>query len=225
LEPIEAPTPEVLLAIKDQPIGTDNDPRQLDEDPDLWDMANAARTVTSDPALLANAVAEPILLDDQSIEELVKNPGIFRGRMFELGGLIREAGTVQIEENPLREREMSSAWVRNDSLGDFLLHLKAPGQFDFHAKKGPIIFHGWFLKLWAYKDRNGALRRSPVFVVVDAAPQEAHTPPFAGQIVLMFLGFALVIGLLLFWLIKRDRRASDLAMQKLTERRQARRNS
>ncbi|MHC4380684.1 MAG: hypothetical protein ACYSU1_06305, partial [Planctomycetota bacterium] len=127
LDPIAAPTPEVLYAIKDQPIGTDNDPRQLDEDPDLWDMANAARTVTHDADLLAGAIAEPLLLDGQSIEDLVQNPSIFRGRMFELGGLIREASTVQLAENPLREREMSSAWVRNDSLGDFLLHLKAPG--------------------------------------------------------------------------------------------------
>lgn len=224
MDPIEAPTPEVLYAIKDHPLGTDNDPRQLDEDPALWDMANAARTVANDPELLAAATADSILLDDKTIEDLVQNPDIFRGRMFELGGLVREARSVQVPENPLREREMSSAWVRNDFLGDFLLHLKAPGKFDFLPDKGPIIYHGWFLMLWAYKDTKEALRRSPVFVVVDAVPQEAYTPPFAGQVVVMFLGFALAIGLLLFWLIRRDRRASDLAMRKLTERRQTRRN-
>lgn len=225
MPPSEVPTPAVLLALKDHPLGTDNDPRQLDEEPALWDMANAARTVSGDPQLLTDAIAETILLDDQTIEELVQNPDIFRGRMFELGGLIREARTVQVPENPLREREMSSAWVRNDFLGDFLLHLKAPGTFDFHPNKGPIVFHGWFLMLWAYVDTNGIPRRAPVFVVVDAEPQESFTPPFAGQIVVMFLGLALVIGLLLFWLIKRDRRASDLALQKLTERRQARRGT
>ncbi len=224
-EPIDAPSLEVLAEVQDQPLGTDNDPRLLDEDPALWHVANAALQVRTHPDLLAQSIQNAILLDDETIQDLVQNPAIYRGKMFELGGMVREARTVQIAENPLRVREMSSAWVRNDFLGDFLLHLKAPGQFRFDISQGPIIFHGWFLMLWAYKDTAGNLRRAPVFVVVDAKPQELTTPPIAGEIVLMFLGIACAIGLLLFWLVRQDRRQSQRNLEQLIERRRKRRAS
>ena len=43
--------------------------------------------------------------------------------------------------------------------------------------------------------------------------------------VMMFLGVAMSIGLLLFWLVRRDRRTSQRAMQKMLNRRENRAGS
>ncbi|MDA0667003.1 MAG: hypothetical protein O3A95_03100 [Planctomycetota bacterium] len=222
--PITEPSPDFLIDVRDHPIGTDNNPTKLDRDPYLWHLLNVARTVGHDEELHAKAIEDSIVLDEETLKALVQNPAIFRGRMFELGGMVREASKNQLGENPLREKNISSAWIRNDLVGTNLTHLKAPGVFDFGESKGPIIYHGYFLMLWAYVDTEGNRLRTPVFVVIDAATQEKITPPFAGQIIIMFLAIAIVIGILLFLLIKRDKKASDLALAKVAERRAARRN-
>lgn len=220
---IQEPSLVLLSNVEDHPIGTHNNPTKLDRDPYLWHLLNVARTIGHDEELREKATEDSILLDETTLAELAQNPAIFRGRMFELGGMVREASTSQMGENPLRERNISSAWIRNDLVGTNLTHLKAPGDFDFGANKGPIIYHGYFHMLWAYEDTEGNRLRTPVFVVVDAVAQEKVTPPFAGQMVLMFLVIAIVIGIFLFMLIKRDKRTSDLALEKVAQRRAARR--
>lgn len=222
--PISEPSLTLLANVKDQPLGTHNNPTLLDRKPELWHLMNVARTVGRDPDLLAKATKDSILLDEASLKELSKNPGVFRGRMFELGGMVREEGTSQVGENPLRERNISSAWIRNDLVGTNLTHLKAPGNFQFGLNRGPMIYHGYFLMLWAYEDTEGNHLRTPVFVVTDAVAQEKITPPFAGQIIMMFLGIAIAIGFILFTLIKRDKKASHVAMGKVAARRAARKN-
>lgn len=221
--PTQTPSLTLLSDVQDHPIGTHNNPTKLDTNPYLWHLLNVARSVGYDEELRDKAIEDAIVLDEVTLKALVQNPAIFRGRMFELGGMVREARTSQMGENPLRERNISSAWIRNDLVGTNLTHLKAPGDFDFGANKGPIIYHGYFLMLWAYEDTEKNRLRTPVFVVVDAVAQEKITPPFAGQIVLMFLVIAIVIGLFLYVLIKRDKKASDLAMMHVAERRAARR--
>lgn len=222
-EPATEPSFEYLATLKDHPLGTDTDTLLLNNDPGLWHLANIARTVRADPALVEAAKAEAITIDDKTIEDLVENPAIFRGRMFEFGGKVVRSSVVEIPENPLRESKMSSAWVRNDFVGNFLMHAKAAGDFPLEVSEGPVIYYGYFLMLWGYEsDKEGPLR-TPVFVVIDAQPQVAYTPPFAGQMVAIFLCLALALGFWLFILAKRDRAASDANMQKLTERRQARR--
>ncbi|MGB0952777.1 MAG: hypothetical protein ACPG31_06110 [Planctomycetota bacterium] len=223
-EPATEPSFEYLATLKDHPLGTDTDTLLLNQDPGLWHLANVARTVRQDPALVEAAKANAITIDDKTIEDLVANPGIFRGRMFEFGGKVVRASMVDIPETPLRETRMSSAWVRNDFVGDFLMHAKAPGEFELKVSEGPVIYYGYFLMLWGYDSKDEGPMRTPVFVVIDAQPQEAYTPPFAGQMVVIFLALALALGFWLFILAKRDRAASDASMKKLTERRQARRN-
>ncbi|PCJ53056.1 MAG: hypothetical protein COA70_10365 [Planctomycetota bacterium] len=221
--PITEPSLEFLTNVRDHPIGTHNNPTKLDRDPYLWHLLNVARTVGHDKKLHAKAIEDAIVLDENTLKALAKNPAIFRGRMFELGGMVREASKNQLGENPLREENISSAWIRNDLVGTNLTHLKAPGVFDFGENKGPIIYHGYFLMLWAYEDTKKNRLRTPVFVVIDAEAQEKITPPFAGQIVLMFLVIAIVIGIFLFLLIKRDKKASDVALTKVAARRASRR--
>ena len=220
---LQEPSLALLAEVKDHPIGTHNNPTKLDTNPYLWHLLNVARTVGHDEELHKKAIEEAIVLNEATLKDLAQSPAIFRGRMFELGGMVREASTSQMSENPLRERNISSAWIRNDLVGTNLSHLKAPGDFDFGANQGPIIYHGYFLMLWAYEDTKGNRLRTPVFVVVDAVAQEKITPPFAGQMVLMFLAIAIVIGIFLYLLIKRDKKANDVAMAKVAARRASRR--
>ena len=226
LEPSLTPDLEFMATVKDLPLGTDNRVENINTLPSMWHLANVARSVTADPASFAAAIADPLIMNYDTLKMLSENPEIYRGRMFELGGMIRGLPTtVRVGENPLRERNISSSWIRNDFNGDVLMHLKAPGVFPFDAESGPVVFHGYFLMLWAYIDTKGIPRRTPVFVVVDSFVEDPYTPPFAGQMVMMFLGVAMSIGLLLFWLVRRDRRTSQRAMQKILNRRENRAGS
>jgi len=220
LEPSLEPDLELLARVKDQPLGTDNRVENLNTMPEMWHLANVAKTLAKDPAAMEVAFKKSIVIDYDTLKALSENPEIYRGRLFELGGMIRGTpSTIRVGENPLRETQISSTWIRNEYNGDVLVHLKAPGKFPFDAVGGPVVFHGYFLMLWAYVDTKNIPRRAPVFIVVDSFTEEPYTPPFASQMVLMFLGIAVGIGLLLFWLIRRDRRNSQLAMQKMLERR------
>lgn len=226
LEPRLEPDFELMARVKDQPLGTDNRIENLNTLPAMWHLANVAESVRSTPETLAAATEEAMVIDYEMLDKLSKDPEIYRGRMFDVGGMYAGTpATVRIEENPMRATEMSSAWIRNDFNGDVLVHLKAPGEFDFDTDRDPVVFHAYFLMLWAYVDTEGIPRRAPVFVVVDNYYDEPYTPPFAGQMVAMFLGIAVTIGFLLFWLVRRDRRNSELAMQKVLDRRQSRSKS
>lgn len=226
-EPTSAPDMAYLAGLRDQPIGTHNDVEKLNTMPEMWHLANVARTVGATPESLAEAIKDPLVMDWDLLKSLAENPEIYRGRMFEIGGIIRgDPATVRVGENPLRETKISSAWIRNDSVGDVLLHLKAPGAFPFNENGlKPTVYHGYFMMLWAYYDSKEIPRRGPVFVVVDSFSPDPYTPPFAGQIVVMFLGIAIAIGCLLFWLVRKDRRTSELAMQKVLDRRKSRPSS
>lgn len=221
--PVDTPNAVFLNQVKDHPLGSHNDPLELNRDVHMWHLANVVKTIAEDPEKLAAALEDPIVLDDKTIEQLVQAPDIFRGKMFELGGLVRESSTVDTGENPIREPKVSSAWIRNDLVGDFLTHLKAPGSFHFGQNEGPIIYHGYFLKLWGYEDRKGNKMRSPVFVVVDAKPQEKVVPPFAGQAVMGFMALAIVLAFFLVHLARKDKQANAAQMEKLQARREARR--
>lgn len=220
LEPISEPDSELMAQLEDHPLGTNNDPRKLDQRKELWHLMNLAQSVNAEGGVDHE---DAILLDYDKLVALSKNPEVYRGRLFELGGLVREAATVRAEENPLRVREISSAWIRNESLGDTLMHLKAPGDFNFYPNKGPVIYHGYFLMLWAYVDTKSIPRRVPVFVVTDAEVQVVPTPPFAGQMAFLFIGIAVVLGLLMFFVVQRDRKRNTAAMEALVAKRAARR--
>jgi hypothetical protein len=224
-EPTATPDLGLLAGVRDQPLGTHNDPRLVDEEPGLWHLLNVARTVKEDSAALAALQAEATMLDYETLEALSRDPELFRGRLFKLGGMVREAATVRARENPLRAREISSAWTRNDMHGDTLLHLKAAGEFDFQAGKGPVEYHGFFLMLWSYVDTQGQPRRVPVFAVTDADVPVLPTPPFANQMAFIFIGLAVAIGGLMYLIVQRDRKRNEAAMKALVEKRAARRRA
>lgn len=227
-DPVSEPDMAMLANLKDHPIGTHNKLGLLNELPEMWHLANVAKTIGSNPELLAETIKDPIVLNYDTLKELSENPALNRGRIYKFGGqIVRDsASVVRVGENPLREEKISSAWVRNEYNGDVLVHVKAPGEFDF-TKYGqqPTVFHGYFLMLWAYLDTEDVPRRTPVFVVTDSFTEEPYTPPFAGQMVLMFLGVAIGIGALLFWLVQKDRQTSELARQKMLDRRENRSGS
>ena len=223
--PATEPDMAMLASVKDHPIGTHNKLHLVNEMTEMWHLANVAKTVGASPELLAEKIAEPIVLNYDTLKELSENPEINRGQIYKFGGQVVKdsASVVRVGENPLRETSISSAWIRNEYNGDVLVHVKAPGKFEFD-KYGlkPTVFHGYFLMLWAYLDTEDVPRRTPVFVVTDSFTEEPYTPPFAGQMVLMFLGVAVGIGALLFWLVRRDRLISEAAKQEIFDRREKR---
>ena len=79
-------------------------------------------------------------------------------------------------ETPLRMDRMESAWLRNNSSTiDTLIRVCAPQGFDFRDPPGAVVMHGWFLQLYAYEDKEGNLRRAPVFIVT--GEDDSLAPP------------------------------------------------
>ncbi|MFT7517273.1 MAG: hypothetical protein ACI84O_001063 [Myxococcota bacterium] len=217
------PNMRLLNKLKDQPIGTHNKTQLLDKLPEMWHLAYIAREMRRAPELAAEASKDAILLDFATLTDLVTNPEIYRGQVFELGGEIVEAHTGRTTENSLRSREVSSAWVRNSFLGDTLLHLKAADNFAFDKYAGNTIFHGYFLMLWAYTDGKAIPRRTPVFVVYESHAQRTVMPQGTSMLIYSFLGVIMLLGLLIFLHVKRDTKNRLLAMQALTNRKRKRR--
>ena len=216
--PLTQPDMRMLNKLKDQPIGTDNNTLELNELKEMWHLANVAREMKRDPERAAKANEEAILLDFATLTDLVKNPELYRGQIFEIGGEVVEAHAVRTGENSLRSREISSGWLRNSFLGDTLLHVKAADDFAFDAFQGNAIMHGYFLMLWAYVDRQGAARRVPVFVVYDSREQETLMPDDANPLIFAFLGSIMVLGLILFFAVRRENRQRNEAMRALVAR-------
>ncbi|MDP6963573.1 MAG: hypothetical protein QGF46_05340, partial [Planctomycetota bacterium] len=189
--PIFEPDMRVLNKVQDQPIGTDNNPLKLNSHKGMWHLANVAREMRANPDQAAAATKSALLLDFEMLNNLVKNPELYRGRVFEIGGEVVEAHTGRTGENSLRSREVSSAWLRNSFLGDTLLHVKAADNFAFDRYRGNSILNGYFLMLWAYTDTQGIPRRAPVFVVYDSRPQATTMPEGTSLVVYGFLGLSL----------------------------------
>jgi hypothetical protein len=224
--PAEAPTSKpdmrLLNQVIDQPIGTDNNPSLLNSNKEMWHLANVARELRRNPEMAAKANEKAAMLDFEVLSDLVKNPELYRGRVFELGGEIVEAHTGRATENPLRSREISSAWIRNSFLGDTLLHVKAADNFAFDKYAGNSIMHGYFLMLWAYTDTQMVPRRAPVFVVYDSHEQQTTMPQGTGMVIYGFLGLVLVLGFIIFNAVRRDDEKRKVAMHALAERKRKR---
>ncbi len=188
----------------------------------MWHLANVAREMRRNPERAAKANEEAILLDFATLTDLVKNPELYRGQIFEIGGEVVEAHAVRTGENSLRSREISSGWLRNSFLGDTLLHVKAADVFTFDAFPGNSIMHGYFLMLWAYIDRQGASRRVPVFVVYDSREQETLMPDDANPLIFGFPGSIMALGLILFFAVRRENRQRNEAMRALADRQRRR---
>lgn len=222
------PTLEVdmpmLNKLKDMPLGSDAPVGEINQRPEFWHLANVAKSLGEAPEKLEAMREEAIVIDYESLKQLSEYPELFRGRMFKLGGrVVMDPTSVRAGENPLREVKVSSTWIRNEFNGDVLLHLKAPGVYPFDRyARAPAVYHGFFLMLWAYQDRDGNMRRAPVFVVTDSFQEKPITPPFAGQMVLAFMGIAVAIALFLFWLVRRDKRQQAEVREKMLSRKRDR---
>ena len=221
--PLLQPDMRMLNKLKDQPIGTDNNTLELDKLKEMWHLANVAREMRRDPERAAEANKEAIMLDFATLSDLVKNPELYRGQIFELGGEVVEAHTGRTGEHSLRSREVSSAWLRNSFLGDTLLHVKAADNFAFDEYVGNSILHGYFLMLWAYTDRQGVPRRAPVFVVYDSREQQTTMPQGANPMIYGFLAVISLLGVILFTAVRRENKNRAVAIQALTERKRKRR--
>jgi hypothetical protein len=216
--PVPEPNTLLLAEVVDPDIGSDE---PLDER-GLWHLLNVARTVMAEDGGTERAFADAQTLDDPLLEDLAQAPEIYRGQPFLLGGMVRgRPSPVNLGENPLRMPQMETAWLRNNSSGvDTLLHLLAPQGFDFNEPEGAVLFHGWFLQLYAYEDRDGNLRRAPVFIVTDIEGVAGKPPPWASDVLWGFIGLSVLLAGAMVVLIRRDKkRAAEFDAMRRARRR------
>lgn len=227
--PLEKPKNKVdfkiVRKVQDHPIGTHNDPTLLNEMQEMWHLANVAQEWRRSPELAKEHNQKALLLDFEMLKKLVDEPELYRGQVFELGGEVVESHTGRAKENPIRSREISSAWLRNSFLGDTLLHVKSAGKMPFNQYQGNSIMRGFFLMLWAYTDTQSKPRRAPVFIVYETKEQMTTMPQGTHFAIYAFLGFVTLLGGLLFWIARRDSEQQKKAMIDIQKRRRKRHES
>ncbi len=210
-----------LAAVRDPAIDA---PMPLDER-GLWHLLNVARTVQAEDGGGERAFANAAELTDDVLEDVVRAPEAYRGAPFLLGGMVRGISDFEIlGETPLRMERMSSAWLRNNSSTiDTLIRVCAPNDFDVLDPPGAVQMHGWFLQLYAYEDKEGNLRRTPVFVVTDIEGVHGEPPPWAGDVLWGFIGLSVVLAGLMTVMVRRDKaRTAEWEASRRDKRRQAR---
>ena len=219
--PASSPDLTLLSAVHDPEIDR---PMPLDER-GLWHLLNVARTVQGEDGGMERAFADAAVLDDAVLEDVVHAPEAYRGAPFLLGGMVRGISDFEVlGETPLRMERMSSAWLRNNSSTiDTLIRVCAPNDFDFLNPPGAVQMHGWFLQLYAYEDKDGNLRRAPVFVVTDIEGVRGTPPPWAGGVLWGFIGLSVLLAGIMTVMVRRDKvRTAEWEESRREKRRQAR---
>jgi len=190
----------------------------------VWHMLNVAREIETNPALLESEFKDAQEIDIGLLKEIAKRPPLFRGQPFVLHGRVLKARFHRKGENPLRMAFVGDGFLGSTDLGRNPLHLFSTENFPLDIE-GPRELLAWFLELEAWEDGDGDLRLGPVFVVAGERDIDFQTPAFVGQIVISFLGIAIVLAGVIAWLARRDKLRSELAARRLLERRQKRRGN
>ena len=219
-----APTVEidrnVLAEVRDHERGEE---APLDQDA-LWHLVNVAQSVGRDPQLLDEIFGELPLMGFEELQDIARDPPLYRGQPMIIPGIVVDGWTETLEENPLRLRRMSYAYLGSMELGDHPLHLIAPGEVPFAGRKARR-FLGWFLQLKGYVDKMDVPRRTPVFVIAAEQDFDLGPEPFVGQMTFWFLGGAIALSAFITWLALRDRQRARNAEAMLRERRRRRTGS
>ncbi|MBT7318061.1 MAG: hypothetical protein HN844_02465 [Planctomycetes bacterium] len=197
--------------------------RDLDERA-MWHLLNVAQATTADGRADDAGLSNAKWLDYNALSELAKSPELFHGQAFSFTGVVVDSWSETQPENSLRMNRLTNAYIRNPELGDHLIRVIAPGGFDLKPfDRNPEAWTGWFMQLWAYEDTKGAQRRTPVFVIAKVDAIDIEEAPYVGQIQYGFMGLFAAIALLMFALIRRDKKSADAASVAWKKRRNHRR--
>jgi len=205
------PTSEVdmdlLARVKDHRLGQKGPP---DSD-GLWHLLNVARTVGQSKEELENRFRDALVLDKDLFKNLAQEPSLYRGRPFVIECRVVDSWYEAAGENPLREDFLTYGLAGNLNWPPNPIEVILPGKMTLPArgaKNNARVFLGWFLQLEGYEGSDG-MYLMPDFVVAGerpVPPQEA--PPWMHQLMVGFLAAAVLLGLFLTWMIRRDRKES-----------------
>ncbi len=210
--PATEPDPSILRHVVDAEFGQATDLNAAA----LWHLMNIARTRAQDAEWLERMYAEAPALDLDLLQKLAREPELYRGKAMIVAGrcLARSVETKAAGENPLRLDWVTDGYLGSTELGAMPVHVFAPEESILSTRR---IRHylAWFLQIESYTDKEGNQRRAPVFVTASYREVETEPAPFYYQILWLFLGLIVSLGVFLAWMIRRDReRARALARER-----------
>ncbi len=222
ISPTTEVDPVIMADVRDAGHGQFRD---LDERA-MWHLLNVARSCRNDNSTLDEKLSDAKWLNYKTLSALAKTPELFHGQPFSFTGVVVDEWSEAQPENGLRMNRLVNAYVRNPELGDHLIRIIAPDGFDLKPfDRNPEEWSGWFMQLWAYEDTKGMQRRAPVFVVAKVDAIDIEQDPYVGQIQYGFMGLFAAIALLMYYLIRRDKKSSDAAAEAWRKRRAERSES
>ncbi|MBC8406744.1 MAG: hypothetical protein H8E15_16130 [Planctomycetes bacterium] len=189
------------------------------EDAGYWHLLNFVSTLATDEKRYDEEFDNAVHFDKKLLLALAADPAPYRGKALKLYGKPVLEWSEASPENPQRLRFGSHAFLNKYEFGDQFVRIAAPSRDAF---KGLGLRHellGYFLRMWAFEDKEGNQRRTPVFVIAGVRERKIETSMLESQIMQVFLTLFLVFVIGFVYLIRRDKKQAQQAIIELRERR------
>jgi preprotein translocase subunit YajC len=169
------------------------------------------------------------VLDRETMAALAMDGASFRAKPVRLPvSQIMDSWVQAQKDNPLRIERLTEGWIGNEQWfgpANGVIRYVSPFVRPDIRRKDEVLARGFFLKNLAYEPSKGGVAIAPFFVMQTL---ETYTPveDTAWRKILMgFTGFLVLLGVLIFVLLRRDRRRSAELQEELLARRRARRRA
>ncbi len=230
-EAIEAIDPAVLARVRDghwdgnEFVGGPDTEKMLSESQDvpLWHVASYALH-RNEQLTLEQKRAVPTFVTKEQFEKF-KRGKILRGTPMRLLGTFVEGRIMPAHVNPLGIEAWTEVWIQVRDLGGKTIPVWIAGRIDHDWKRNqPAVCNAYFFKGYRYPTAEGEERWTPLFV---AASLERFVLPgnsLTNPITFAFVGLVSIVGIVFFFMWRRDRRQSSRHADLLVNRRRRRRS-
>lgn len=166
-------------------------------------------------------------LDNEALSGLAHSGPAFRGVPFRIPISVNVGShTEDAGENRLRLERTTHGWIGNVTWKGIIRWVgpfDAPELIDRYGDPNKLTARGFFLKNTFYEQKNGEPGRAPLFVMASVDPFIPPFDPRPRQIMWgVFIGTLATVALIWF-LLRRDKRAAAELQAELVRRRRARR--
>ena len=174
-------------------------------------------------------------LNQEVLSQIYEDGDAFRGTPFRIPVSINlDTYSISVEDNPLRLDRVTQGWIGNNNWKGSVKTIKWVGPFirrdllRTQGRKGADDPHryvqakGYFFRNILFSNKSGEPRRSPVFVLHDLEVFQLKGSNPVAPIALMIVGATIFMVIVIFLLLRADRRKSARLREDMVRRRRKR---
>ena len=166
------------------------------------------------------------VLERQTLAAILEDPDPWRGMPIRLpldGAALLTVTNRPAGENPARIERYADGWLAESSWYDLspVIQFLAPFEVDIDTEEDPTVYgQGFIFKNLVYQNRDTGLSLTPVLVLTSIEQIGRPGPGSVPTLMALVAGGAILFGLILFLLVRRDRqKAAAFEAQRRAKRR------